>query len=132
LESDRKREREEVIHMPTSVPARYTVQIGPTTTPETAGEIGAWAEHIGMSMSEAARECLEDGLKTKRKEWAKAHGSLPAALLARHVEYQRARGERQVRTRLSYRDRRAAEGDPLPSRRRRGDIGTEVDVAQSA
>lgn len=90
-----------------TAPAKYTVQIGPTTTPEMAGELFAWAERLGKSASEVARECLEEGLMRKRREFQRiAGGELDATLLDRHVRQARKRGERQVATRLAADKRR--------------------------
>lgn len=86
-------------------PAKYTVQIGPTMTPETAGELAAWAELRGVSVSVVARECLEAGLARQRAKWAKETGGLDAATLDRHTDEARARGERQVKRRKAYDDK---------------------------
>lgn len=92
-------------------PATYTVQIGPTMTPEAAGELAAWAELRRMSVSEIARECVEAGMGKLRGKWAKEVGfEMPASTLARHVEAARERGERQVRSRRAYDDRTRGKG----------------------
>lgn len=93
-------------------PATYTVQIGPTMTPEAAGELAAWAELRGMSVSEISRECVEAGMSKLRGKWAREVGveAMPASTLARHVEAARERGERQVRSRRAYDDRTRGKG----------------------
>lgn len=83
--------------MPNPVPRKYTVQLGPTFTPETAGELAAWAERRGKSVSEITREATERGLIHLRRAWERETGGLPShervtALVAEAAE----RGEKQA------------------------------------
>lgn len=96
--------------MPNPVPARYTVQLGPTVTPETAGELAAWARQTGRSTSEMARLLLEEGLRRQRAKLEREHGSLSAGLLAECVAAAQERAERQVSRRRSY-DKRTRNGE---------------------
>lgn len=96
--------------MPNPVPARYTVQLGPTVTPETAGELAAWARVTERSSSEMARLLLEEGLKRQRAKLEREHGSLPADLLDECVAAAQERAERQVSRRRSY-DKRTRNGE---------------------
>ncbi len=100
--------------MPNPVPARYTVQLGPTVTPEVAGELAAWAELLGDSVSEVSRAAINAGLEVLRGDWratavargtATAKRGMPAVTLARHVEAARARGKTQVARRRKYDER---------------------------
>lgn len=86
-------------------PARYTCQIGPTVTPEVAGELAAWAEVSGHSMSVVARMAIDDGLPKVRRTLERTHGALPVEILAKHVAQARERGERQVQRRRAYDER---------------------------
>lgn len=97
--------------MANTVPAKYTVQIGPTVTPEVGGEIFAWAQALGISASSVARECLEEGLAALRRDFRRrAGGDLNEKTLAHHVAEARERGDRQVQRRLNY-DKRRREAD---------------------
>lgn len=93
--------------MPNPTPAKYTVQMGPTFTPEVAGELAAWAELLGTSASKVTRECAEEGLTRLRAKLAKRAGltGMPVEVLDRQVEAARGRGVRQVRTRRAYDER---------------------------
>lgn len=91
--------------MPNPVPARYTVQLGPTVTPQVAGELAAWAELQQRSASEVARECIEFGLENLRTRWRAEFGALPGARLAAHVAAAEERGARQVSRRRAYDER---------------------------
>jgi len=93
-------------------PAKYTVQLGPTVTPETGGELYAWAELLGVSNSVLIREVIEAGLNVKGRSFAKRAGLTSTALaeaapevLARHVEHCKQRGETQTRRRRDYDER---------------------------
>lgn len=108
--------------MPNPVPAKYTVQLGPTFTPEVAGELAAWAELLGESTSVITRQCTEAGLAVLREVYASdavtrglarasTAASLPGrALLRKHVEAARERGNRQVKRRRNY-DERTRKGE---------------------
>lgn len=101
--------------MPNPVSARYTVQLGPTVTPEVGGELGAWAELLGNSMSEVARECIDAGLEQLRNSFrqraiesgrVRSGALIPStALLRKHVAAARERGDRQVKRRRNYDER---------------------------
>ena len=96
--------------MPNPVPRKYTVQLGPTFTPDVAGELAAWADQREKSVSELTREAAELGLKTLRRRWEKDSGPLDAATLARHIEAAAERGEKQAARRTkSDRARRNAD-----------------------
>lgn len=97
--------------MPNPVPRKYTVQLGPTFTPDVAGELAAWAEVQGRSVSEVTREAAELGLRTLRRRWEKDHGGpLGATRLSVHVEAAAERGEKQAARRTkSDRARRNAD-----------------------
>lgn len=82
--------------MPTPTPAKYTVQIGPTYTVETAAELTAWAAKHGRSVSEVTREATERGLELLREGWIENSGPLPKTLLAQATRDVRARGDRQA------------------------------------
>jgi hypothetical protein len=108
--------------MPNPVPAKYTVQLGPTVTPEVAGELAAWAEVQERSTSEITRECVDYGLENLRKQWQRVYGTIPAEVLARHVAAARERGEKQVARRRGYDERTrntAAEVKPTATVRSR-------------
>lgn len=95
--------------MANTVPAKYTVGLNPTVTPEIAGELAAWGEVRQVSISAVIRECIEgDGLSGRRIAWTREHGPLDAHLLERHTAAARVRGERQVRTRRDYDSRTRA------------------------
>lgn len=91
--------------MPNPVPAKYTVQLGPTVTPEVGGELAALGELSALSMSVVARMAIDEGLPKVRRVLQELHGPLPAEALAYHVQRARERGERQVRRRLDYDER---------------------------
>ncbi len=100
--------------MPNPVPAEYTVQLGPTVTPEVAGELAAWGELLGRSTSKVAREAIDAGLEVLRADWratavargtATAKRGMPAATLARHVRAAQERGRTQVGRRRAYDER---------------------------
>lgn len=82
--------------MPNPVPRKYTVQLGPTFTPDTAGELAAWAEQRGMSVSAITREAAERGLEILRQEWTAAAGRLDPVRIAHHVDEAAQRGEAQA------------------------------------
>lgn len=93
-------------------PAKYTVQIGPTMTPEAAGELAAWARMRGVSVSVVARECVEAGLSTLRESFkAQAVDTRQyterkwEALLRKEIAEAQARGDRQVARRKAYDDK---------------------------
>lgn len=100
--------------MPNPVPAKYTVQLGPTVTPEVAGELAAWAKMLGKSNSEVARECVDAGLAVMARDYAtqlrrdKGFAGLPGDVLAECIEWARARGETQISKRRSYAERTRA------------------------
>ena len=96
--------------MPNPVPAKYTVQLGPTVTPEVGGELAALAELSGLSMSVVARMAIDKGLPKVRRELQAQHGALDEGRLQHHIEQARERGERQVRRRLDY-DKRTRAGE---------------------
>jgi hypothetical protein len=103
--------------MPNPVPARYTVQLGPTVTPEVAGELAAWAEVQQRSTSEITRECIDYGLENLRKQWVRVYGALGGTLLAFHVDKARERGEKQVARRRGY-DERTRSAEPVQAPRK--------------
>lgn len=82
--------------MPTPTPAKYTVQIGPTFTVDTAAELTAWAQQQGRSVSEVTRECTERGLKQLRRAWEREHGAIPAEVLEAAASAVADRGSRQA------------------------------------
>lgn len=89
--------------MPNPVPARYTVQLGPTFTPDTAGELAAWAELRGKSISEVTREAAEEGLGRLRATWAAETGRRPVpARLAELTAAAAERGSKQAKRRRAY------------------------------
>jgi hypothetical protein len=94
--------------MASQVPGQYTVQLGPTFTPEVAGELAAWAEVQRRSVSEVTRECAERGLRELGLAWAAQHGALNRRTLRAHIEAAAARGVKQADRRRSY-DRRTRE-----------------------
>jgi len=96
--------------MPNPVPAKYTVQLGPTVTPEVGGELAALAELSGLSMSVVARQAIDKGLPRVRRELERTHGLLGGERLQHHIDQARERGERQVRRRLDY-DKRTRAGE---------------------
>jgi hypothetical protein len=102
--------------MPNPVPKKYTVQLGPTFTPDTAGELAAWAETLGMSVSAVTRTAAERGLESLRGEWAAQGGRPAAARVAALVEEAARRGEDQAgrRTR-SDRSRRNRSTSDAPA-----------------
>lgn len=91
--------------MPNPTPAEYTVQLGPTVTPEVAGELAAWAALSRSSVSKLTRWQIEAGLEANRAYLVERYGPLPTALLAEHVAEAVKRGERQVSRRRDYDDR---------------------------
>ena len=112
--------------MPNPVPAKYTVQLGPTFTPEVAGELAAWAEVLGHSTSEITRWCTETGLEQLRTDFrarlAAARGpgaELPGSVLAFHVKAAQERGNRQVQRRKDYDDRTRNTADKQAGVKRR-------------
>lgn len=88
--------------MPNPIPRKYTVQLGPSFTPDTAGELAAWAEVRGLSLSEVTRVCAERGLELLRADWAAEGGRLNPVKLAGHVEAAHVRGEKQAGRRARY------------------------------
>lgn len=82
--------------MPTPTPAKYTVQIGPTYTVETAAELTAWAQVQGRSVAEVTRQATEAGLAKLRRTWVKEHGELPTGVLGHATSEVTARGDRQA------------------------------------
>ena len=92
--------------MPNPVERKYIVQLGPSVTPETAGEIEAWASTAHTSSSEIARLAIERGLESLRQEWAAEHGPIKPGTLARSVAYAVQRGEAQAARKASYAARR--------------------------
>lgn len=89
--------------------AKYTVQLGPTVTPEVAGELYAWAELLGMSNSAVIREVIEAGLLAKARSFAlRAELTSPdlreAApdVLRENIEHCSQRGKTQTRRRRDY------------------------------
>ena len=53
--------------MPNPTPARYTVQIGPTYTVETAAELTAWARQQGRSVSDLWVREIDGGMPRWRE-----------------------------------------------------------------
>lgn len=53
--------------MPNMTPAKYTKQLGPMVTPETAAEVEAWAAVERVSISRIAGEAIERDLKRRRR-----------------------------------------------------------------
>lgn len=96
--------------MVNTAPAKYTVQIGPTLTPEVAGELAAWAEWQQVSAGVTARDCIDEGLARLRSAWEQTYGALPEQLLSKHVRAARVRGDRQVARRRAY-DERTRRGE---------------------
>jgi len=106
--------------MPNPVPARYTVQLGPTFTPEMAAELAAWGELLSKSTSVVIRECTEDGLERLRADFIAevmaatglTSGEVRArydAILPGHLEAAQRRGQTQVSRRRAYdNDRRGS------------------------
>jgi hypothetical protein len=88
--------------MPNPTPAKYTVQIGPTYTVETAAELTAWARAQGRSVSEVTREATERGLELLRTDWIGGGGRLPKALLRECEDEVRERGDRQAARKRKY------------------------------
>lgn len=89
--------------MPNPVGRKFTVQLGPTFTPDTAGELAAWAELRGKSVSEVTREAAEHGLNLLRREWAAETGRRPVpARLAELTAEAAERGEKQATRRRNY------------------------------
>lgn len=75
----------------------YTVQLGPTFTPEVAGELAAWAELTGMTVSVTTRTATERGLELLRDEWARACKRRPQPARLRQLVAEAAeRGKRQT------------------------------------
>jgi hypothetical protein len=97
--------------MPNPTPAKYTVQIGPTYTVETAAELTGWAVLQGRSVSEVTRQATERGLELLRQEWRTAHGVIPHSVLERATEEVRDRGDRQAarKRKVAARPRPAAD-----------------------
>lgn len=104
--------------MPNPVPAEYTVQLGPTVTPEVAGELAAWAAVQRRSVSRVTRECIEAGLEVLRSDFraqdAAAH--FDDELLATHVAAAAKRGDAQVSRRRDYDDRTRGGGASKPAK----------------
>jgi hypothetical protein len=90
--------------MPNPVPRKYTVQLAPTFTPDIAGELAAWAEVCGRSISEVTREAAEFGLRQLREKWSADHGGRrpDPVKLAKHIEAAAERGERQAARRQRH------------------------------
>lgn len=88
--------------MANTQPAKYTVQLGPTVTPQFAGELAALAKHSGVSASTIARECMEDGVAKVKRRIERAHGPVPENLLAHFIAEAEERGDRQVKRRRAY------------------------------
>jgi hypothetical protein len=82
--------------MPTPTPAKYTVQIGPTYTVETAAELTAWAATQRRSVAEVTRQATEAGLALLRAGWIVEHGPLTSEVLAVASADVTARGDRQA------------------------------------
>lgn len=83
--------------MPNPVPRRYIVQLAPTFTAKEAGELAAWAEQLGWSVSGVTREAAVLGLQTLRKRWERETGGpLNPRKLAEHIEAAAERGEKQA------------------------------------
>lgn len=88
--------------MPNPTPAEYTVQLGPTVTPEVAGELAAWAALAKISTSKMTRRAIDTGLEVLRSKLSAELGEMPASLLAEHVAEAARRGDRQVKRRRDY------------------------------
>lgn len=78
--------------MANTTPAKYTVQLGPTVTPEVAAELATWGELVGLSNSAVARECIEHGLVKLRKRWT-AEVSKRMGWEHDYVQFENAYGE---------------------------------------
>lgn len=104
-------ERESKI-MANTTPAKYTVQLGPTVTPEMAAELATWAELLGVSNSVVTRDSIEHGLVVLRTLWrAQVLEKLPrrtnfdsvwAATYKPHLQHFEGRGTRQTTRRRNY------------------------------
>ncbi|MET0426687.1 MAG: hypothetical protein ABW046_22660 [Actinoplanes sp.] len=105
--------------MPNPTPAKYTVQIGPTYSVETAAELTAWAALQGRSVSEVTRECTEEGLRRQRRRWERDHGTIPFSVLNRATEDVAARGDRQAARKRKWQEsegvRERAQSTPPPA-----------------
>lgn len=99
--------------MPNPVEGRYIVQLGPSVTPDTSGEIDAWASTQRRSSSTVTRLAIERGLETLREEWAAEFGPLGAGLLARCTARAVARGEAQAERKARYAAQRRGTATPV-------------------
>lgn len=96
--------------MANTQPAKYTVQLGPTVTPQFAGELAALAKHSGVSASTIARKCMEEGIVKVRRRIEREHGPVPERLLAYFIAEAEERGNRQVSRRRAYDERTRGTG----------------------
>jgi len=112
--------------MANTTPAKYTVQLGPTVTPEVAAELATLAQLLGVSNSQITRECIERGLAAGmagRKGWRvqldEQHGGPEETEKAwgrvydAHLEHFQRRGTRQTSRRREY-DRTTRGAAPSP------------------
>lgn len=88
--------------MPNPVERKYSVQLGPSVTPDTAGEIDAWTSVMGTSSSTVTRLAIERGLASLREEWTQQHGPLNADLLQRCTARVVQRGDAQAARKARY------------------------------
>lgn len=102
--------------VPNPVPAKYTNQVGVTMTPEDDAGLAAWAELLGRSKSEIARECLEAGMAKQRRAYERQAGvtEMPAGVFERHLAVAVRRGEAQIQRRKDY-DERTRRGETAMS-----------------
>lgn len=115
--------------MPNPTPAKYTVQIGPTYTVETAAELTAWAKVQGRSVSAVTRECTEFGLRHLREQWEREHGALPAGPLVRATEDVADRGDRQAARKRKWQEQAKTGADYVDEALARRDAAADTDAA---
>lgn len=105
--------------MPNPTPAEYTVQLGPTVTPEVAGELYAWAALAGGSRSKMIRRVIDAGLEVLRSDLRAQYGEIPAKLLREYLDFANKRGETQVAARRDYDSRTRTPVAATPAKRSR-------------
>jgi hypothetical protein len=96
--------------MPNPMKAEFTKQMSAMVLPATGGEIGAWAEKIGVPHSQLMRELLDAGLQALRPIWTAQYGAPSAALLEQHVRRCTRQGGRQLERRRDYDENRRGAG----------------------
>lgn len=99
--------------MPNMTPAKFTKQLGPMVTPETAARLEAYAVTRGVSVSTLTREMIERDLKRQCNKWNAELEERLGSYVAAEEAFGQAYEAALART--------AAQGEKHVSRRRKAD-----------